>query len=284
MTAMPQKLTAPEDPGLYFDISNEAYHAGPGVSKSQLDDIAINPAVYQWRKRAPQDKEKLQALDMGTALHCILLEPEDFDLRFIKAPPFNRRTTAGKEAEAAFLDDCRHTGKTVLDHEDHRKLLLMRDSTFAHPAARWLLEADGHQEASIYWDDEETGELCRTRMDKFLTRQPVIVDVKKVADMARFARHVEEFRYHVQDAMYRDGFYQHFNEYPQFVFIAVSESIDCGRYPVRTFQLHAEDVDAGHQLYRRDLNTYHHCRASNTWGGVEELRRPAWARKQDNFA
>lgn len=281
MTSNPP-LISPVDPGFYPDIPNEAYHSGAGVSKSQLDDIAINPAVFQWRRNAPQDDEKLQALDMGTALHCLLLEPQEFDQRFIKAPPFNRRTNAGKDAEAAFLADCRHTGKTVLDHEDHRKLMLMRDSAFAHPAARWLLEADGHQEASIYWDDEETGELCRIRPDRFLTWQPVIVDVKKVADMARFARHVEEFRYHVQDAMYRDGFYQHFNEYPQFVFIAVSESIDCGRYPVRTFQLHSEDVDAGHQLYRRDLNTYHQCRISNSWGGIEELRRPAWARKQDN--
>lgn len=281
MTSNPPQVS-PVDPGLYLDIPNEAYHSGAGVSKSQLDDIAINPAVFQWRRIAPQDEEKLQALDMGTALHCLLLEPQEFDQRFIKAPAFNRRTNAGKDAEAAFLADCRHTGKTVLDHEDHRKLMLMRDSAFAHPAARWLLEADGNQEASVYWDDEETGELCRIRPDKFLTGQPVIVDVKKVADMARFARHVEEFRYHVQDAMYRDGFYQHFNEYPQFVFIAVSESIDCGRYPVRTFQLHSEDVDAGHQLYRRDLNTYHQCRISNSWGGIEELRRPAWARKQDN--
>lgn len=281
MTTNPP-MVSPVDPGIYFDLPNDAYHSGAGVSKSQLDDIAINPAVYQWRKQAPQDDEKLQALDMGTALHCLLLEPQEFDKRFVIAPKFDRRTIEGKKRAALFLEKNGHSGKTVLEAEEHRKLLLMRDSAFAHPAARWLLEADGHQEASIYWDDEETGELCRIRPDKFLSGQPVIVDLKKVADMARFARHVEEFRYHVQDAMYRDGFYQHFNEYPQFVFIAVSESIDCGRYPVRTFQLHAEDVDAGHQLYRRDLNTYHQCRASNSWGGIEELRRPAWARKQDN--
>lgn len=270
-----------DEPGLYLDISNEDYHAGPGVSKSQLDDIAINPAVYQWRKSAPVDEEKLKALDMGTALHCLLLEPEEFDNRFIKAPEFNRRTTQGKAGEAAFLKDCAGTGMTVMDFEQHRKLKIMQASAFAYPAAKYFLEAPGHCEASIFWDDEETGELCRIRPDRFLTGQPVIVDVKKVADMDRFARHVEEFRYHVQDAMYRDGFYQHFNEYPQFVFIAVSETIDCGRYPVRVFQLHAEDTAAGHDLYRRDLKTYHQCRASNSWGGVEELRRPAWARKQD---
>jgi hypothetical protein len=39
----------------------------------------------------------------------------------------------------------------------------------------------------------------------WLNEHNVIVDVKKVADMDRFARHIEEFRYHVQDAMYREG-------------------------------------------------------------------------------
>lgn len=57
-------------PGIYFDISNEDYHAGDGVSKSQLDMVALSPALLQWQKSAPVDTEKLKALDMGTALHC----------------------------------------------------------------------------------------------------------------------------------------------------------------------------------------------------------------------
>ncbi len=217
---------------------------------------------------------------MGTALHCLLLEPEEFDKRFIVAPEFNRRTNEGKANEQAFLKDCSGLGMTVMDAEQGRKLKLMRSSALAHPAARWLLEAEGHQEASIYWNDDQTGELCRIRPDKFLTGQPVIVDVKKVADMSRFARHVEEFRYHVQDAYYREGYSKHFGEYPLFVFIAVSESIDCGRYPVRVSQLGEDDVDVGYQLFRRDLDTYHECRVSENWGGIEEIRRPAWARKK----
>ncbi|MEX2990225.1 PD-(D/E)XK nuclease-like domain-containing protein [Serratia fonticola] len=267
--------------GIYHDISNDDYHAGNGVSKSQLDLVAKNPALLQWIKKAPVDTEKLKALDMGSALHCLLLEPEEFKKRFIIAPEFNRRTNDGKAAEAEFLKDCEQTGKTVMDFEQGRKLDLMRDSAMAHPAARWLLEAEGHCESSFYWTDAETGELCRVRPDRYLTDHPVIIDVKKVADMDRFARHIEEFRYHVQDAMYREGAQQVRGEAHGFFFLAVSETIDCGRYPVRVFELDAADVDEGHRLYRRDLNTYHECRTSNDWGGVEKIQRPAWARKQD---
>lgn len=45
-------------PGIYFDISNEDYHAGDGVSKSQLDMVALSPALLQWQKSAPVDTEK----------------------------------------------------------------------------------------------------------------------------------------------------------------------------------------------------------------------------------
>ncbi|WP_337022491.1 MULTISPECIES: PD-(D/E)XK nuclease-like domain-containing protein [unclassified Pantoea] len=268
-------------PGIYHDISNEAYHSGPGVSKSQLDDIALDPSVYMWRKYAPVDEEKTRAQDMGSALHCMLLEPEEFERRFITAPVFNRRTNQGKADEQAFLDEVSGSGKTVMDAEQGRKLKLMRDSVLAHHASRYLLESEGHCESSIYWTDEETDELCRIRPDKFLTRAATIVDVKKVCDMHRFDRHIEEFRYHVQNAMYQEGFYQHFGERPLFVFIAVSESIDCGRYPVRIFRLNPYDVEVGHSIFRQNLMTFHKCRLNEDWGGIEEINRPEWARRKD---
>ncbi|EPC7687026.1 RecE family exodeoxyribonuclease, partial [Salmonella enterica subsp. enterica serovar Cerro] len=119
-------FTVPDDiqPGIYYDIPNEAYHAGPGVSKSQLDDIADTPAIYLWRKNAPVDTEKTKSLDTGTAFHCRVLEPEEFSKRFIIAPEFNRRTSAGKEEEKTFLEECARTGRTVLTAEEGRKIEL----------------------------------------------------------------------------------------------------------------------------------------------------------------
>ncbi len=126
-------FTVPDDiqPGIYYDIPNEAYHAGPGVSKSQLDDIADTPAIYLWRKNAPVDTEKTKTLDTGTAFHCRVLEPEEFSKRFIIAPEFNRRTSAGKEEEKTFLEECARTGITVLTAEEGRKIELMYQSVMA---------------------------------------------------------------------------------------------------------------------------------------------------------
>jgi len=266
--------------GIYHDLSNEDYHSGPAISKSQLDDIAISPAVYQWRKHAPVDEEKTQALDMGTALHCILLEPDEFKKRFIVAPEFNRRTTVGKEDEKAFLKDCATTGKTVMTFEEGRKLELMRESVMAHPDARLLLEQPRLNESSMYWNDSETGEQCRIRPDSRLEQLPLIFDVKKVDDLSRFPTHAEEFRYYVQDGMYTEGAEILLNEPHEFYFLMVSSSIDCGRYPVRVRPLEEDWKALGREHWHRDLRKYHECRINNDWHDFETVYRPFWAKRK----
>jgi exodeoxyribonuclease VIII len=266
-------------PGIYFELSNEAYHSGPGISKSGLDMIAANPSSYLWSKAAPTLPNALQALDMGTALHCALLEPLEFEKRFIVAPAFNRRTTQGKADEAAFLAEVANEGKTILENEDAAKLVIMKESVMAHPVARLVFESEGHNEASIYWNDSETGELCRIRPDRMpvINNQKIIVDVKKVADMSRLERHIEDFRYHVQQAMYLDGYKAHFGESTEFWFLCVSSTVNCGRFEVDVVDLPAEWVQTGHDLYRQNLRTYHECKTNDDWLHVRTLNRPRWA-------
>lgn len=267
-------------PGIHYGLSNEAYHASPGISNSGLSLIAESPATYIWNRDAPVDEEKTKALDMGTAIHCLLLEPDEFKDRFIIAPEFNRRTTKGKEEEQEFISSCAELGKTIMTHEEGRKLNLMRDSVMAHPDARRLLEMDGHSEASIYWNDAETNELCRIRPDRIVNGMPVIIDAKKVDDMARFQRHIIEFGYHQQEAMYCDGFLNHFGEEPMFLFLAVSSTVNCGRYPVRVRPLHDELKQMGREMYRRNINEYHRCKVENDWHDYQPIEAPYWARNK----
>lgn len=263
--------------GIHYDLPNEEYHSGPGISKSGLDSIARNPASFIWQQNAPVNEDKLQALDMGTAIHCLLLEPDEFEDRFIIAPEFNRRTKQGKEDEAAFLKQCADSGKIIMTKEEGDALRLMAGSVNAHPTASALLSAEGVSEVSIYWTDDETGELCRIRPDRMIPEHHIIIDVKKVADIDRFERHAEEFRYHVQDAMYSEGYYRHFGVWPKFYFLLVSSSISAGRYPVDVVELDPDWKQAGAELFREDLQTYHRCKEADSWIHIRKANRPRWA-------
>ncbi len=277
-------ITVPDDiqPGIYYDIPNEAYHAGPGVSKSQLDDIADTPAIYLWRKNAPVDTEKTKTLDTGTAFHCRVLEPEEFSKRFIIAPEFNRRTSAGKEEEKAFLEECARTGRTVLTAEEGRKIELMYQSVMALPLGQWLVESTGYAESSVYWEDPETGILCRCRPDKIIPEFHWIMDVKTTADIQRFRTAYYDYRYHVQDAFYSDGYRAQFGEIPTFVFLVASTTAECGRYPVEIFMMGEDAKLAGQREYRRNLQTLAECLNNDEWPAIKTLSLPRWAKENAN--
>lgn len=275
-------ITGDIEPGIYYGISNENYHAGPGVSKSQLDDIADTPALYLWRKNAPVDTTKTKTLDLGTAFHCRVLEPEEFSNRFIVAPEFNRRTNAGKEEEKAFLMECTSTGKTVITAEEGRKIELMYQSVMALPLGQWLVESAGHAESSIYWEDPETGILCRCRPDKIIPEFHWIMDVKTTADIQRFKTAYYDYRYHVQDAFYSDGYEAQFGVQPTFVFLVASTTVECGRYPVEIFMMGEEAKLAGQQEYHRNLRTLADCLNTDEWPAIKTLSLPRWAKEYAN--
>jgi exodeoxyribonuclease VIII len=64
--------------GVYRDISNADYHDGEGISKSGLDLIARSPMHYHSAITSETPRESTPAQMLGTALHCMVLEPNLF--------------------------------------------------------------------------------------------------------------------------------------------------------------------------------------------------------------
>lgn len=316
MNPASQPQPPPSGPGYYRDVPNETYHAGPGVSKSQLDLVNRAPALLEWSRKAPRDEEARAAIDIGDAFHAVLLEPQRFDAEYtvaFEAPPgaivstddlksaLDERGIAymskdtkpaltrkllDMDPDAPVAEKLREewlagvNGRTVLTAEEYRKLRLMRESALAHPYVRMLVEADGDVEPSIYWTDPETGLLCRCRPDKNIVSRRILLDVKTVGDMDRFAASIEDYRYHVQDAFYSEGHTRHYGEPPAaFLFLAVSTSRDAGRYPVRLFSLAPADREIGRAEFRKNLDTVAECERTKIWPGIETIQRPHWARR-----
>ncbi|AZS49312.1 exodeoxyribonuclease VIII [Entomomonas moraniae] len=257
--------------GYYKDISNTDYHASEGISKSGLDLIDQSPALYLWSKNAPYDEDNRKALDIGTAFHTLILEPDTFNDRFAVSPENSpRNTIKGKEAWADF--ESQLNGRIPITKEDYKKLFLMRDSALAHPHIKWLIEANGEVETSIYWNEETTGELAKCRPDKLLIDSSCLVDIKTTSELNRINKSFIEYRYHVQDAWYSAGFKAHFSEsLTRFLFVVVSTSLNCGRYPVRIFELPIEAKTQGEQIYLENISTFSECKRTGNWGAIETL-------------
>jgi exodeoxyribonuclease VIII len=264
-------------PGVY-DLPNNTYHSGPGISKSGLDKIHRCPAWF--RHCLDNPPEQTAAMRLGSAVHTAVLEPEKFDAEFVVAPVVDKRTKKGKEQWAEFCEAS--AGKDVLTGQEGETIQRIRDAVFAHPAARACLQVPGQAEKSVFWRDSATDELCKCRPD-WWRNDGIIVDLKTTRDAApeSFSKSAYQYRYHVQAGYYMDGLELATGERPRgFVFIAVETAPP---YLVSVYAADDQMVLFGQVQYRKDLDLYAQCKAKNMWPGFPEevlsLHLPPWAKR-----
>lgn len=274
-------------------LTNAEYHALTGViSKSHLDEIHRSPAHY-WARYLDPDRvpePPTEAMQLGTALHTAVLEPEQWDLTCVVTPedapkrPTSVQRNAAKPSPATFeavefwdAFDAAAAGKIILKAEDAERVKAMAAAVRQHPAAAFLLGQDGKAEQSYCWTDAATGLECKCRPDYHTADRRIIADVKTTDDASPegFARSVAKFRYHVQAAWYLDGLCAE-----QFVFIAVEKRKP---YCVAVYAASPAMVEQGRLEAAADLRAIAECRAAERWPGysdqVELIDLPRWAQQ-----
>lgn len=255
--------------GFFVDVPNSEYHSMGGVSKSGLDKIARSPAHYKYSKAS----EPTRAMEIGTAIHAAILEPERFDSEYCI-------TEAKARTEKAYKDKkLLHGGELTLTKQEGKKVTGMREAVESNYDAMKHLRDDGKAEVSASCVDPETGVQIRARFD-WLTSFRVAVDVKKTQDIRphKFSRSVNDYRYHVQDAMYSFIYKQITGEdLKAFYFLAVEEEAP---HSTQMFMLGDLAKEIGAFYFRRDLRNYADCVNCGKWphpdsgDGVIEL--PNW--------
>lgn len=268
------------EPGIYSNISNDDYHAGEGVSKSGLWTLyKKTPLHYKLQK-----VKTTTAMEIGTATHTAVLEPENFEHEILKGPE-DRRGNKWKDAQAEAAQE----GKILLVAKDYEKVQHIRDSVHKSPTISAFVvggtEGDKMVENSAYWKDPETGVLCRVRPDLVRNSYNIMLDLKTASDANPdlFARDVVKYGYHMQNAMYLEGWNQAGGQkIDQFMFLVVENE-----YPFATaiYTLDEEAVQAGRKAFRKSLNQYATCSKSRKWAGYGDLPKclslPKWALEDD---
>lgn len=277
--------TAPtRAPGVYPDISNHDYHEGPGISNSGLSVLIDYSPLHYWDRRLnpdrPRPSEPSPQLVMGSALHKYVLEPLSFDDEFILEPEgIDRRTKDGKARWAEF--QLQAGGKGILSADMLERVRGMANALMNHPTARRLLES-GQVEQSLYWNDPETGVLCKARPDWMA--DVFLVDLKTTTDasLAEFQRSIHNFGYHRQAAFYLQGLSHLFGDkHANFVFLAVESQRP---FAVAPYAIDDASLARGRAEIRKALALYARCLETNTWPGYHEavtaISLPPWAFKQ----
>lgn len=257
-------------------LSNEAYHALKAVSPSQIKELGRSPLHYFDRFLADdrEKKEATPAMQLGTALHTAVLEPDLWDQTIaVPRQAFDRRTKVGKELAAEFAREA--AGKIVLDPDDAETVQRMAAAVRSHPAAKFLLDMPGQREASYTWTDGATGLDCKVRPDWHSDDRRLVVDVKTTKDASRneFAKSIANFDYHVQAAWNLDAL-----EAEKFLIIAVE---NVRPFAVAVYPLSPVLIAAGQRRVSAAMELLAECHRSGRWPGYgdllqDDLDLPGW--------
>lgn len=263
-------------------MTEQEYRQHPAISRSELWHIHESPLKYKFFKEHPQ--EPTPALLFGQVFHKLALEPDTFFQEFVVAPEVNRRTKAGQQAWAEFLEE--HAGKTVIPVKMYDQAVAMCNALMEEPFAVKLLS--GRREVPFFWTDERTGEECKCRVDCLNTSysQPIVVDLKSTTDASTegFSKSAINYGYDFQAAMYSDGVEHSIMQKPLFVFIAVEKEPP---YAVNILQADELLLRRGHRLFREFIEIYHDCKLTGNWYGylgktnqINNLALPSWLAKE----
>lgn len=234
---MSQEVTVIENELL--DMSNEEYHSHTEyIGSSQIKQLLKNPYLFFH----PQLQEHKDVFDIGSAIHCLLLEPENFEKEFAVAPKCDKRTTKGKNDWMQFCQE--NEGKIVISEDDFFNICELQKAVLAIPEVVKLLR-NGVSEKSFFTTLED-GTKAKARPDR-LRDDKIVIDVKSCRDASpdAFKRDIAKYGYHIQDAYYTDVLGA-----KGFVFLAIEKEPP---YMVGIYQLDPVAKDRGRELIQKAL-------------------------------
>lgn len=263
---------------IIYDRPASEYYADPAIGGTALRDALRSPLHFWARHLDPaREFKETPAMRLGTLAHLAILEPERWASETIIAPSVDRRTKAGKEAWAEFVEKA--AGKEIVSAEDAALVESIAAAVRGHRGASALLKGAA-TEVSLYWRDGATGVLCKGRMDA-IAQHDVIVDLKTCQDAspAAFTRSIANFGYHIQAAHYLDGYEAATGVRPRaYIWIAVESSAPHG---VAVYAADAAMLEIGAEKRAMALEIIAECTESGHWPGypaeIQTISLPGWA-------
>jgi exodeoxyribonuclease VIII len=205
-------------------------------------------------------------MEMGTALHLALLEPEKLHDVILAIPDDVLNKDGHKKGNPWTYFQKANPGRILLKADELANLFNAVESVKSHPAAGPLIAAKAIVEQPITW--QLHGIDCKAIPDKVIPGH-AIVDVKStcVVQPKKFQRQAEDLLYDVQACFYRDGVLEVYAERLPFVFVAVEVEPP---FRVRAYQAPDDWFVSGYSIISDVIQEYERRMAENDWNDVED--------------
>lgn len=118
------------------------------LSHSSFNEFMKSPRHFIAYKL--REKVTTPAMAFGSMAHCLVLEPESFEKRYVIMPKFDRRTKVGKEAFTEFMETV--GGKTPVLEADYQNALYLADCLRKNDASSYVLDRINETEKWIEWE------------------------------------------------------------------------------------------------------------------------------------
>ena len=238
------------------------YYAVPSLSHSRLKEIRHSPGHFMWKMEHAE--AATDAMNLGSLVHAMVLEPHVVDRLFVASPKFDRRTKAGREDYSKFLDD--HPGQKVVTEAEWEQATMMTEAVRNHPHAGGLVDnviAHGTAEKEYYWTDER-GIDRKAKVDGLVMSSDgcdFILDLKTTMDASPsgFRKSISKFCYGTQMAYYCEAAKP---VHRRAMIIAVSKTPPFG---VGLYRFGTEAIDRAQLVVDQWLDLYLECSKSNEW-------------------
>ncbi len=294
------------------------YHQAPGISSSQVKTFALkSPAHYQYHYLQEHERRKeTDALFLGTAVHCAVLEPDRFERDYqqeldpesipglMKTVPSLKQYCEKHQLdkggikqelidrilkhnpEAPILDvllERQRQKKSVriIKRDTLDKVRRMRDSVHANPEGH-ILFSHGDAEVSVWGQHEATGQLIKCRAD-WLRADGICSDLKTCACASpmQFSKDMANYGYDLQQVHYTTTLTSAGQHCSAFCFIAVESEPP---YLCQVYELDRRSIQLATLRYEKAMKDLEGCRTFDQWPGYTDtlsiLSLPTWHLKQ----
>lgn len=231
---------------IYENLSQKEYRSNREfLSASDVKTLLDNPYKYL----NPQNETKSDNLTLGSVVHSLILEKENFKRDFLIMPELNLRTKEGKELKEQLELQAIEENKELVKNDIYAQAMEIVEA-FEKTDIKKLFNK-GISEASVFGEIENVP--CKCRPDFWIKEKNLILDLKTTsnengANPDAFLKNIANFKYYIQAS-----FYLELTKAKEFYFIVIETK---SPFMVGVYKLDEVSLDFGKKEILRAFETY----------------------------